>query len=229
MSTLQRQYTAMSNVKNKDKKSREKKYSPEEIDVLVKCVYAEKKILFGNFDNSVCTNTEKRRNEIWTEISRKVSAVNPKVEYRSKDKLIDKFSYLKSDVKKKAARINDSKKTGMNDTEGVETLTHIDLLVLEMMGGKVAVEGEEEGADTFALNQNAVKPSVKRKRVCTVSQSATAQEDSTDTLLLSSILHDTNAVINEYVSTPPEDFFSGFDTGGFNDVPSLTHNDTQML
>ena len=134
------------------KHSREKRYSSDEIDVLIKKVYEHRHILFGNFDNTLSVQLEKTRSLLWTSIAKHVSSVNPKVPDRTKEKVKEKWKYLKSDIKLKARKIADlNRRTGKNDPEGgVQQLTPTELLVQEIIT-KECVEGHTEGVDTLEI------------------------------------------------------------------------------
>lgn len=88
---------------------REKKFNDEEVLALVEAIQPHYHKLFGPLNNKL---TKENQEKLWNEVVINVNAVRTDV-VRTKDKIKEKFGYLKTDTKRfYQQQIKDMRKTG---------------------------------------------------------------------------------------------------------------------
>lgn len=83
--------------------SREKKFSEKEVMALISAIEPVYDTLFGNVNNKISFDEKEK---IWDEVTKKVNAVRGDVE-RTKNKIKDKWGYLKSEAKLKLQKYHE--------------------------------------------------------------------------------------------------------------------------
>ena len=122
-------------------KERASRYSSEEVEVLVNCVEEHKAILLGSFTPNI---TSEIKEKTWAEITEKVNAVGKK--NRTTKQIKKKWTDIASRTKCKAAQAKSG--SGVNDRGDMPALTAIEEKITGVLG-RTAVEGHEDGVDTF--------------------------------------------------------------------------------